>query len=215
MAVDCDQVTKGLYFWLDGRRERIWEMHLSRITEVSRMLEPIKISDTELLALGFKCVRNNEFTKYSIQAIVSLERFVFDRKPTDNWHVRLNNNDNQIYLKYVHEVQLLWFSLCRVHLSYPQSASLPDQPDFIERQYYSLSSNFRFLARHPEHAVWEIGYNYYPQVEIMGQMLGLKLVAGKGVAGSDTSAALVWLVEFIKNKVQIGLPPSVTKLRSV
>ena len=202
MPVSSDQVAKGFYFWLDGRRESIWEIHFPRLNELLKLLNPIAINGDELTALGFEKRGESEYIKHGWSFTMSCKQQEFNYQKSNYWQIAFDNQPTRIQIAYIHEVQRMWFIMTKDILRYRSASSLPGQPGYTPKDHYSLSANLRWLSRHPRHAIWEIAEDNYPVVQIHDHIFGIKLVAGRNVTDAETKTALDWLTDFIKCKIQ-------------
>lgn len=99
---------RRIYFRFDGLITRIAELHMPFIHAIRHRLEPIEIIPTELFMLNFSSVRETkygEFEKFTAEG----DR-LWLRHGDYGWRVSLDIGLTKTEIKYVHQLQRIWFA---------------------------------------------------------------------------------------------------------
>jgi hypothetical protein len=194
MPVEIEQISEGYYFSQNNRKIRIQAQDFKKIPALCDTLSPIPISPAELSLLNFHGLRFNsgEYERASADG----KKMMLKAGTAQRWFVGFGSHLTECHIRYVHELQRLWFALFQEHLRYSNDKITPPAPAEPDEPYY-ITHDGRLLIRTGQYAIWRIS-DKNPLFELKGRKWGLTLQAGKTVTAEQTQIAGKWLQKHLE-----------------
>lgn len=109
-GIELEQANEGFYFRYQGSVIRIQEAHYPFLPSMRHFLEPIIIDRNELSMLNFTSVRDSKygmFEKFSTTG----DRLFIKKNEKDTWSIGIGTYESKTVVKYVHQLQRLYFGM--------------------------------------------------------------------------------------------------------
>lgn len=123
MAVELEEISLFGLFTLNKQTIQIRQEHFARITELLPELSPIPIDFQKIQRLGF--LRHSNGIYYRAQGDTE---FLLRPLKDGRWEFLLDNGKRIRTIRYIHQVQRLWFDLFDDHLFLPKNVQAGRAP---------------------------------------------------------------------------------------
>ncbi|MBO9152065.1 hypothetical protein ACFOTA_07595 [Chitinophaga sp. GCM10012297] len=217
--VPLEEISLGGLFYRDTKVMQIREEHFGDLLPLLPRLEPIPIDPQRLWKLGFSRYVNTGVSYKDWQGV----RLYLRPAAQGRWLVQFDGIPNAGAVRYIHEVQRLWFGLFREHLFQPrqlkQRHAMPEWEagrklvkDYsfsyyrkydvavkpVRDQPYYFTWDCRILFKSGQVAAWRVDEKS-PLFHYAGRPWGLTLFSGSA-SDEDRLQAGKWLKRYLEEK---------------
>lgn len=110
MSVELEEVQLGNYFALGGGVIQIGESHYTRLPDLCQQLQPLRLLTKRLYTLGFSPVRGGDWNNWYRSSHNGIAVHL-KAGPGNQWIVQLPGQDKVRLIRYIHQLQNLWYWL--------------------------------------------------------------------------------------------------------